>query len=129
MPRRIVLDSSVVIPHLRGIFDIAEQVAREDFCFLPLTVLGELYRGVLNSRHPEQSRATLDDFLLIVTLLHPDLGTAMIYARLSHELRLKGRPIPENDIWIAAIAMEHGLPLATRDAHFGDVPGLQLVRW
>jgi len=44
-------------------------------------------------------------------------------------LRLKGRPIPENDIWIAAVALQHGLPLATRDDHFNEVDGLRVENW
>jgi len=58
-----------------------------------------------------------------------DIETATHYARIKNDLRLKGKPIPENDIWIAALALQHGLILATRDAHFGEVDGLTVVRW
>jgi hypothetical protein len=55
--------------------------------------------------------------------------TSRIYARIRSELRRKGRPIPANDLWIAAQAVEHGLPLVSRDAHFLNVKGLTLVSW
>jgi tRNA(fMet)-specific endonuclease VapC len=55
--------------------------------------------------------------------------TAKHYAQIRHVLRVKGRPIPENDIWIAAVAIQYGLILLTRDAHFQAVDGLSLKSW
>lgn len=62
-----------------------------------------------------------------VGVLTPDLETAKIYARVHRELRQQGRPIPTNDMWIAAQALQHGLALDTRDVHFQQVAGLTLV--
>jgi tRNA(fMet)-specific endonuclease VapC len=62
-------------------------------------------------------------------VLHPDPATAIHYARISADLEQKGTPIPENDVWIAAVALECGMPLATRDTHFGRVEGLKLLHW
>jgi tRNA(fMet)-specific endonuclease VapC len=62
-------------------------------------------------------------------LLLPDEGTAETYAVLKAELARIGRPIPDNDLWIAAIARQWDLPLATRDAHFAVVPGLTILTW
>jgi tRNA(fMet)-specific endonuclease VapC len=62
-------------------------------------------------------------------VLHPATATAIHYAQISADLAQKGRPIPENHIWIAAMALECAMPLATRDAHFGHVTGLQLLQW
>lgn len=129
MARGILLDSSVVIPHLRGTFDISTKVSSDELLFLSLTVLGELYKGMLKSAHPEKSGLMLDKFLRTVALLNPDVDTAMHYARISDNLRRAGKPIPENDIWIAAMAVEYAMPLATRDAHFSHITGLQLLRW
>jgi tRNA(fMet)-specific endonuclease VapC len=64
-----------------------------------------------------------------VTLLLPTARTAAEYGRVKVTLKAAGLPIPENDIWIAAYALEHGLPLATRDAHFAHVPGLIVEDW
>jgi tRNA(fMet)-specific endonuclease VapC len=62
-------------------------------------------------------------------VVHPDDATAEIYANLAAELERKGTPIPENDIWIAAVSLELDMPLATRDAHFERVAGLAVLRW
>ena len=65
----------------------------------------------------------------MVAILHPDTATALYYAQVSTDLERKGKIIPENDIWIAAAALECGMPLVTRDAHFQHVTGLQLLHW
>ena len=129
MARGILLDSSVVIPHLRGHLDLAVQVAPNEPLFLPLTALGELYKGVFKSSQPQKNRLLLETFLQTVAVLHPDTATAVHYAQISADLEKKGTSIPENDVWIAAVALECAMPLAARDAHFNHVTGLQLLRW
>ena len=129
MARGILLDSSVVIPHLRGRLDLGAQVAPGEPLFLPLTALGELYKGVFKSSQPQKNRFLLETFLRTVAVLHPDTATAVHYAQISVDLERKGTLIPENDVWIAAVAVECAMPLATRDLHFGHVTGLQLLRW
>ena len=62
-----------------------------------------------------------------MTILVCDTETARQYGRIKVELRRKGRPIPENDMWIAAVALQHGLTLATRDAHFDAIDGLTVA--
>jgi tRNA(fMet)-specific endonuclease VapC len=64
-----------------------------------------------------------------VIVLGCELETARRYGEIKNALRLKGRPIPENDMWIAAIALQHGLQLATRDAHFREIENLPSVMW
>jgi tRNA(fMet)-specific endonuclease VapC len=71
----------------------------------------------------------IDDFLQIAALLYPDAGTAESYARIAVALEARGEAIPENDIWIAAVALECDMPLATRDAHFSRVDGLTVIEW
>ncbi len=58
-----------------------------------------------------------------------DVETARYYGDIKNQLRLKGRPLPENDIWIAAVALQHNLTLVTRDAHFQEIENLQVVGW
>jgi tRNA(fMet)-specific endonuclease VapC len=125
----VLLDSSVVIPHLRGHLDLASKSPSAEPLFLPLTALGELYKGVFKSSQPQKNRLLLEAFLQTVAVLHPDTATALHYAQISANLEQLGTPIPENDIWLAATALECKMPLATRDAHFGHVAGLQLLRW
>jgi tRNA(fMet)-specific endonuclease VapC len=71
----------------------------------------------------------VDDFLQMAALLHPDTATAESYARAAVALEAKGQVIPENDLWIAAVALECDMPLATRDAHFDRVDGLTVLHW
>jgi len=126
----ILLDTSAIIPHLRGEPDfIAHVQATDEPLFISLHTLGELHKGVLKSKQPEKNRLQLEDFLKTVAILHPDIATALSYAQVSADLERKGKIIPENDIWIAATALECGMPLATRDAHFQQVTGLELLRW
>jgi tRNA(fMet)-specific endonuclease VapC len=92
-------------------------------------VVGELYYGAQRSSRVEQNIAQIDRFRAANTILVCDGSTASVYGIVKNALREKGRPIPENDIWIAAIALQNGLILATRDAHFGEVDALQVETW
>ena len=100
-----------------------ELLSRVDL-FLPAPVLGELLYGAVCSRHPQESIAGVVRPQERCTSLAVDWETAVFYSDVRHRLRLKGRPIPENDLWIAAVCLQHGLPLLTRDAHYGLVEGL-----
>ena len=76
----ILLDTSVVVAHLRGRIDLQSLAAADEPLFLPLVALGELYRGVLKSARPEINRAKVDEFLEIAAVLSPDVATADIYS-------------------------------------------------
>jgi tRNA(fMet)-specific endonuclease VapC len=125
----ILLDSSAVIAHLRGKIDLFTLVPPEEPLFLPLVALGKLYKGALKSLRPEHNLARIETFLQLAAVLHPDSATARRYAEAARDLESKGQVIPENDIWIAALALECDLPLATRDAHFERIAGLRVLRW
>jgi tRNA(fMet)-specific endonuclease VapC len=129
MAQSVLLDSSVVIPHLRGKLDLITPTLGVVHLYIPLVVLGELYKGALKSSQPEKNGRLIETFLKTVAVIHPDTATALHYARISAELDAKGTPIPENDVWIAAVAMECSMPLAARDAHFQRIDGLQLLQW
>jgi len=125
----VLLDTSVVIPYLKGDTAIRAQVQAASALFLPQTVLGELYCGACLSQNPGRHIAKIRTFLAAVALLSPGLATAEHYGRIRAQLAKAGTPIPENDIWIAALALEHQLPLAARDAHFDLVIGLGVLKW
>ncbi len=92
-------------------------------------VLGELYYGALKSTRVEVNLARLDEFARSSTVLVCDTETARHYGQIKSKLRERGRPIPENDIWIAAVAIQHRFVLATRDEHFDEVEGLPVEKW
>ena len=125
----ILLDTSVVIAHLRGRIDLFALTTPAEALFLPLVALGELVKGAEKSAHPARNRRLVDDLLQIVTLLFPDRATAEMYAKAAVALEAKGLVIPENDLWIAAVALECEMPLATRDAPFSRVDGLMVIHW
>ena len=125
----LVLDTSLVVAALRGVPGIEDRLDRVERLWLPLTALGELELGVELASNPLPQRAALDAFLSAVAILAPSTTTTRHYARLRGALARSGTPIPENDVWIAAVALEHGWPLATRDAHFARVPGLTVQDW
>ncbi|MCP5515686.1 MAG: type II toxin-antitoxin system VapC family toxin [Verrucomicrobiales bacterium] len=125
----ILLDSSVVIPFLKGDVTLRANFLASQSLYLPQTVLGELYCGAHLSSQPAKSIAQIENFLAGVILLSPGAVTAEHYGRIRAQLARAGTPIPENDIWIAALALEHQLPLAARDAHFDFVAGLQVKKW
>ncbi|MCW1887797.1 PIN domain-containing protein [Luteolibacter flavescens] len=127
--RGILLDSSVIIAHLRGKIDLFQFVAADEPLFMPLVALGELWKGALKSADPAKNNARIESILRVVSVLDPDSATALHYARASVALEAKGRPIPENDLWIAAVALELDMPLATSDAHFDRIDGLTILKW
>ena len=125
----VLLDTSVVIPFFKGDVSIGAQVQASSALFLPQTVLGELYCGAHLSQNPAKHIAEIQTFLSAVAILSPGLATAERYGRIRAQLAKAGTPIPENDIWIAALALEHQLPLAARDSHFDRVSGLAVLKW
>jgi tRNA(fMet)-specific endonuclease VapC len=125
----ILLDSSVVIAHLRGKLDLFAITLPAEELYIPLFVLGELRKGAIKSGSPTRNHALIDDLLKVVAVIDPDSATAEVYATTAANLERAGTPIPENDIWIAAAALELDMPLATRDAHFSRIPGLTLLAW
>jgi tRNA(fMet)-specific endonuclease VapC len=125
----IPLDTSVVIAHLRGQIDVFKLTTPDEPLFLPLVALGELYKGAEKSVLSADNQRLVDDFLQTAALLYPDSATAKRYAKTAVALETKGKRIPENDIWIASVALECDMPLATRDSHFQRVEGLTLIQW
>lgn len=125
----VLIDTSVAVAHLRGVAVVSERLELARMRYLPTAALGELRYGVWRSARPEQRRAQLERWLQVTVVLPIGAATAATYGELKQRLALAGTPIPENDLWIAATALEHGLPLATRDAHFARVPGLVVLDW
>lgn len=125
----VALDSNVLWAFLDGEPGLRERLDAASEAWLPLPALGEAHYTVLNSGRPRENEAKLRRFLQ--TCHVPAMGpeTARRYAEVRMALRRKGRPIPENDIWIAAVCLEHGVPLATRDGHFKEVDGLEVLNW
>jgi tRNA(fMet)-specific endonuclease VapC len=125
---RVALDTNRYVDLCKGVPETAELVATAEAVFLPFVVLAELRAGfALGRRGPENERV-LRRFLLKpdVGVLYADEQTTHHYASVFRQLRRQGTPIPTNDIWVAALALQHSLALHDRDKHFDQLP--QLVR-
>ena len=129
MGGRLLLDTSVVIALFQKDPAAEQLVTGGGERFLPVPALGELYLGVPRSRRPDLALAQITSLAATIRILPCDAGTARIYGDIKHDLWAKGRPIPENDMWIGAIARRHGLTVATRDRHFSEIGGLATVAW
>jgi tRNA(fMet)-specific endonuclease VapC len=125
----VLLDTNVVIAHFRSDPDLTARLRATAAVYLPWVVLGELHYGALRAQRREAQLALIREFLQTATLLLPERSTSERYGEVKAELAGIGKLIPDNDIWIAATAREFDLPLATRDAHFAHVPGLQTLAW
>jgi tRNA(fMet)-specific endonuclease VapC len=125
----VLLDTNVVVAHLRTDPDLTARLRATPALYLPWVVLGELHYGALRAQRREAQLALIRDFLQTTTLLMPDQSTSETYGQVKAELAETGRLIPDNDIWIAAMARQFDLPLVTRDAHFAAVPGLTTLAW
>lgn len=126
MSGRVLLDTNIVIGLFAGDPSVIEALEHKTSVFLCVPVLGELRYGALASSRVEQNLARLDEFSRAISVLPCDVQAAAFYSAVKLGLRKKGRPIPENDIWIAAIARQHELTLLSRDSHFGDVEDLEV---
>ena len=123
------LDSSVVIALLRGDSGISEKIERLVSPVLTSFALAEIIFGAKLSRQKAGNRRVIDQFTARCIVLYPNAATLETYADLKVQLRGQGTPIPENDIWIAALCLQHDLALAFRDKHFDSVPGLKKLHW
>ena len=126
---RYLLDTNVAIAILEKEIDLERHRGSEIESFLNATVAGELLFGAEKSRRIDDNIARIFAVTQRCPVLPCDLETARHYGVIKQRLSKRGRPIPENDIWIAASARQHGLILATRDGHFEDVEDLRFERW
>lgn len=129
MNGKFLLDANVVIAVFERERPVLDRLTLTEQLFVPSVVMGELYYGAFKSTRVESNLSRLNEFAVRNTILPCDESTAQLYGRIKNQLRLKGRPIPENDIWIAAIALQHNLTVATRDNHFSEVEELLVELW
>ena len=129
MSGSVLLDTNILIGILAKDEAILSRLVEADAVFLPSIALGELYFGAFKSAHPDNNAERIDRLAASAAILYCDGTTALHYGRIKTSLRAKGRPIPENDIWIAAIARQHGLIVVSRDLHFWEIENLPVEKW
>lgn len=123
---KIALDTNRYVDFCRGVLEAVEAVAQAERVFMPFEVLAELGAGFQVGVRSKQNERALVRFLDSprVRLLLPDEQTTHHYAALFAQLRTQATPIPTNDIWIAALVIQHGLTLVDRDRHFDQLAQL-----
>lgn len=113
----VLLDTNIIVEYIRGDETLRFRFAASQSIYVP------------RASRREQALTKVRDFLRIATLLLPDAKTAEVYGEVKAGLSQIGKPIPENDVWIAAVARQHDLPVVTRDGHFDHVQGLTVLAW
>ena len=129
MAGETAFDTSVAIRYLNGDPAVVEHVLALPSLILPLPVVAELLFGAENSARRLQNMARYLQFIEVCTVEVMSRETASFYAQARINLKRKGRPIPENDLWIAAQCLEKQWVLVTDDQHFDYVDGLVLEHW
>ncbi len=127
---KVLLDTNAYTALFRGHAGVAARVRRAEQVLVSVVVVGELLFGFRNGSRYETNREELEAFIAspYVALLQVTLVTADRFGRIAASLRRKGRPLPTNDIWIAAHAMESGAELLSFDRHFEQVEGIAWVQ-
>lgn len=126
---KFLLDTNALIALQRDNEVLKKKLSTATDVFVPVVAVGELYYGAYKSGRVEINRQNVATFIVGRVVLQVDDDTADVYGQVKQGLRAKGRPIPENDIWIAALAIQYDLTLITDDAHFAEVDSLNWQRW
>ncbi|VVB87310.1 tRNA(fMet)-specific endonuclease VapC [uncultured archaeon] len=129
MSGRFLLDTNIIIALFADDPSVKKKLVHADEVFISSTVLGELYFGAHKSKHVKKNLSRIEDFASNSAVLPCDTDTASIYGLIKKRLLEKGKPIPENDIWIAAVAYQHGLTVVSRDGHFNEVEEMKFETW
>ena len=129
MSGRHLLDTNVIVALFRGDKNVQTEMSKSPEIFIPVIAIGELLYGAHHSSDVSRHQSQVGKFANSSTVLNCDSQTAEKYGQIKHALKLAGHPIPENDIWIAAIAQQFNLTVVTRDKHFDAVTGIVTVEW
>ena len=124
---KLLLDTNIVIELFRGNQVFIAMLDKQENIYLPTAALGELYLGAYRSTNVSKKLQEIKSFLESCIVVYTDAITSDNYAVIKTALLNRGKPIPENDIWIAATALQYKIPLYTFDRHFEEVEGITLA--
>jgi tRNA(fMet)-specific endonuclease VapC len=125
----LILDTNAVSAVADGEASAVEVVIRAERLAIPVVVLGEYRLGIAQSRYRASYESWLREWIPAVMVMDIDEETTRSYAAIGLELKQKGKPIPTNDLWVAALCRQHSMPLLSRDRHFDLVRGLRRLNW
>ena len=125
----IALDTNAYVAFLKGNKQIITYVQEADEIIMPFVVIGELYYGFFRGSKASENTKILDDFLRSsrVKIQDSTSETSLIFGEIAAELADKGKPMQQNDLWIAALCKERSYPLLTLDKGFENIIGLKLL--
>ena len=129
MDGKYLLDTNIVIDLFNNDKKVIDWILGINEVYIPNVAIGELYYGFLKSTRKKDNLNDLEDLIISSSILDTDINTSKIYGEVKNKLRIKGKPIPDNDIWISAIAIQHSVTLVTRDRHFENVDNISLEVW
>lgn len=127
MNGKIIADTSAVISLFKGHEKAQIQFNQSEIVYLPSIVVGELYCGVYNCHNPDREISKIEKLIEKTVLLDVDYEAGKYYGEIINQLRTQGTPIPNNDVWIAAVAKQHNLPVLARDKHFKRIIDIKLI--
>jgi tRNA(fMet)-specific endonuclease VapC len=125
----MILDTNALSAFADGVSAVVKQIAAGDELHVPVIVLGEYRFGIATSRRRREYERWLARGRSFWNVLPIVEETATHYASIREQLKRAGAPLPANDVWIAALAQQHDLPVLSHDAHFDVVPGLTRLSW
>lgn len=125
----LILDTNALTAVADGEADVAARLSAADQIAIPVIALGEYWFGILQSRRQSEYEEWLADTLSVIPVFEITEATTRHYATIRRDLKRSGKPIPSNDLWIAALCREHRFDLLSRDAHFDRVKGLKRLGW
>jgi predicted nucleic acid-binding protein len=125
----VILDTNALSAFVDGDVGVGDVLRGQPRAAIPVIVLGEFRYGIAQSKQRSAYETWLEAHLPHFEILPVTDETAVAYADLRVALKRTGRPIPANDAWIAALALQHRLPVLSRDQHFDSVPDLQRNTW
>ena len=126
---KFLLDTNIITAWLKGEKPVADKIDKAKEIYIPIIVVGELYYGALYSTRVQKNIADIKLVTSSYSVLLIDEAVTIAYGNIKAALRKKGKPIPENDIWIAAIALHHELIIVTRDKHFKEIDSIKIKNW
>jgi tRNA(fMet)-specific endonuclease VapC len=129
MSGKYLLDTNIIVALFANDLSILTAANQAKEVLIPSIVVGELYYGAYKSQKQQINVARVNYFVETNGVLECDSETAHWYGKIKRALHVKGRPIPDNDIWIAGLAFQHTLTLVTRDKHFQEIPDLDFMAW
>ena len=126
MSGKYLLDTNIVIAIFNGEEKLVKKIEKLNGIFVPNIVIGELYYGAMRSGKKSFNLKKIETFIWNTSILSTNVETAKHYGIIKNDLKKKGKPIPENDVWIAALSKQYNLKILTKDKHFKEISELSV---